>query len=105
MAYNSTDAKNLIPLYTSDAVYSSSHVNGLEVTDMDNIIAYFQAGISGGGHIDSIEINKMIVSCDLGSLYCKYQATNSGVTVIGKNLLVMKKIKGRWLIAFHMTVV
>ena len=47
----------------------------------------------------------MNYSCNMATLLCKYQATNSGVTVTGRNLLVMKKINGKWLIAVHMTVV
>jgi len=61
--------------------------------------------MSGGGHIDSIEILSMNVSCELATLLCKYQATNSGQTVVGRNLLVLKKIEGKWLIVLHMTVV
>ena len=70
-----------------------------------NVISYFQNGINGGGHIDKIEILSMNFSCDIATLLCKYQATNSGVTVTGRNLLVMKKIDGKWLITVHMTVV
>lgn len=104
-AYNSKDAKNLIPLYTVDADYISSHVAGLEANGRDRLIAYFQNGMNMGGHIDFIEILKMNVSGDIATLFCKYQATNNGVTVVGRNLLVMKKIDGSWLIKLHMTVV
>ncbi len=104
-AYNSMDANNLIPLYSEDAIYVSSHVNGLELDGRNNVIAYFQNGINGGGHIDNIEILSMNFSCEIVTLLCKYQATNSDVTVMGRNLLVMKKIDGKWLIAVHMTVI
>ncbi len=104
-AYNSNDANNLVPLYLEDAVYISSHVSGLEAKGRDNLIANFQNGMNMGGHIDSVEILLMNVSCDIASLLCKYQATNSGVTVTGRNLLVMKKINGSWYISMHMTVV
>jgi ketosteroid isomerase-like protein len=104
-AYNSNDAQNLVPLYTEDADYISSHVLGLEAIGRDKLIANFQNGMNMGGHIDSIEILKMNVSCDIATLLCKYTATNSGVTVTGRNLLVMKKINGKWLISLHMTVV
>jgi ketosteroid isomerase-like protein len=105
IAYNSGNAQNLVPLYAFDADYISSHVAGLEAIGRDKLIANFQNGMNMGGHIDSVEILKMNVSCDMATLLCKYQATNSGVTVIGRNLLVMKKINGNWLIALHMTVV
>ncbi len=104
-AYNSGNAQNLVPLYAEDAIYSSSHVAGLEAIGRDKLIANFQNGITGGGHIDEIEILRMEVSCDMASLFCKYQATNSGVTVSGRNLLVLKKVNGQWVIAIHMTVV
>lgn len=105
LAYNSKDAQNLVPLYTDNADYISSHVEGLEANGRDKLIANFQNGMNMGGYIDSIEILKMNVSCDMATLLCKYQATNNGVTVIGRNLLVMKKIDGIWLIALHITVV
>ena len=104
-AYNSGDAKNLIPLYSEDAIYTSSHVSGLEAIGREKLIANFQVGISGGGHIDKIEILKMDVSDGMAYLFCKYQATNSGVTVSGRNLLVLKKVKNEWKIVIHMTVV
>jgi ketosteroid isomerase-like protein len=104
-AYNSKDAQNLIPLYSEDAQYISSHVNGLVAADRDKLIANIQNRMNMGGHIDSVEVLIMEVSCDLASLLCKYTATNSGVTVVGRNLLVMKKIRGTWLISLHMTVV
>ena len=104
-AYNSGDAKQLAILYTEDAVYLSSHVEGLVAEGRDRVIANFQKGVSGGGHIDAIEIISVSVSCNLASLHCRYQATNSGVTVVGRNLLVLRRVDGEWLIATHMTVV
>jgi ketosteroid isomerase-like protein len=104
-AYNSKDAQNLVPFYSEDASYISSHVEGLEANGRDQLIANFQRGMSGGGHIDSIEIMKMDVSCDQATLLTKYHANNSGQIVVGRNLLVMRKIDGRWLIVLHMTVV
>ena len=104
-AYNSGNAQNFVTLYAVDAQYISSHVEGLVAPGRDRLTANFQNGMNLGGHMDSIEILKMDVSCDLATLLCKYQATNSGVTVTGRNLLVMKKINGVWLIILHMTVV
>jgi ketosteroid isomerase-like protein len=104
-AYNSGDAQNLVPLYAEDATYSSSHVAGLEAIGRDKLIANFQNGMKMGGHIDKIEILSANVSKDMASLYCKYQVTNSGVTVSGRNLLVLRKVKGKWIIISHMTVV
>ena len=104
-AYNSGDAQNLVPLYAVDARYISSHVANLEAIGRDRLIANFQNGITGGGHIDSIEILEADTSGQMATLLCKYVATNSGVTVSGRNLLVLKKVNGKWLILLHMTVV
>ena len=104
-AYNSKNAQNLVPLYTEDAQYISSHVSGLVASGRDKLIANFQNGMNMAGHIDSVEIIRMDISCDLATLLCKYQATNAGVTVTGRNLLVLKKTDGIWIIAIHMTVV
>jgi len=104
-AYNSGDAQNLVLLYAEDATYVSSHVAGLEALGRDKLIANFQNGISGGGRIDFIKILSSEISDDLATLYCQYQATNSGVTVQGRNLLVLRKMDGKWLIVLHMTVV
>ena len=104
-AYNSGNAQNLVPLYSENAVYTSSHVNGLEAKGRDKLIANFQNGVTMGGHIDEIEILSVNVSCDLATLYCKYQATNAGITATGRNLLVIKKSGNAWLIVMHMTVV
>jgi len=95
----------LIPLYSNEAEYVSSHVSGLVAKGRDQLIANFQNGMNSGGHIDSVEILSMNISCELATLFCKYQATNSGQTVIGRNLLVLKKMNNVWLIILHMTVV
>lgn len=104
-AYNSKDASNLVPLYTPDAQYISSHVSGLVANGREKLIANFQNGMNMGGHIDLVEIIRMDVSCGLATLLCKYQATNSGVTVAGRNLLILRKVGSDWLIVLHMTVV
>lgn len=104
-AYNSGDARNLELLYSSDAIYCSSHVPGLEATGRDRVVANFQTGMSGGGHIDEIEILSVTMSKNVAALYCRYHATNNGAAVSGRNLLVLKKEKGHWLIVKHMTVV
>lgn len=104
-AYNGGDAGKLIPLYAEDAEYISAHVEGLAVKGRDRVIENFQKGMNMGGHIDAIEILSMNISCDLATLLCKYEATNSGQKAMGRNLLVLKKINGAWLIVTHLTVV
>lgn len=104
-AYNSGEARNLERFYASHSRYVSGHVSGLELNGRENVLANFQKGISGGGHIDSIEIISLERSCEIVTLLTKYQATNNGQTVFGRNLLVLKKTNGDWLIVLHVSVV
>ncbi|MEW6194821.1 MAG: hypothetical protein AB1521_06685 [Bacteroidota bacterium] len=104
-AYNNNNLIKLSLLYSENSDYISSHVNGLVTEGRDNIIAYFGKGIELGGHIDSIEILKINLSCDIATLFCKYEAKNCGEKVIGRNLLILKRIKDKWQIIIHMTVV
>ncbi|HCV42559.1 MAG TPA: hypothetical protein DGH68_03675 [Bacteroidetes bacterium] len=70
-AYNGTDAQELAPMYTQDAQYISSHVAGLVANGRDRLIANFQTGMSSGGHIDSIQVLSINVSCDLATVLCR----------------------------------
>lgn len=104
-AYNSGDAKNLEPLYAEDAQYISSHVEGLVAEGRQALLANFQKGMSGGGHIDSIRVDRLDLSCDMATLFCTYNANNNGMMAEGHNLLVLKRTGDIWLIVLHMTVV
>jgi uncharacterized protein (TIGR02246 family) len=101
-AYNGGDASKVASLYTSDGYYLSAHVlaHGRKAIE-----AYLSRGIAAGGHIDFIKPITVFASGNLGYTAGTYQATNAGVTVDGRILLVFKKIDGRWLIAAHETVV
>ena len=104
-AYNSRDPDRVAALYTEDADYISSHVAGLIAHGRAKIRANFAAGIEAGGYIDAIRILTSSFSCNLAYLVCEYEATNNGQKVRGRNLIVSKKIRGKWMIASHMTVV
>jgi uncharacterized protein (TIGR02246 family) len=104
-AYNSGDVERLAAFYSEDADYVSPHVPGLMIHGREAIKQNFQRGIAGGGHVDSIVVQRSNYSGDLASMVCAYQATNSGVTVHGKNVLVMKKVDGKWLIVTHASIV
>jgi hypothetical protein len=58
-----------------------------------------------GGHIDSVSILSIQLSCDLATLLCEYEASSSGRKAVGRNLLVAKKVGSGWLIVLHITVV
>jgi uncharacterized protein (TIGR02246 family) len=101
-AYNSGDAAKVAALYCEDGYYLSAHILA---HGRDAIQAYWQRGIAAGGYIDFIKPLTVFSSCDLGYTAGTYQATNAGVTVDGRILIVLKKVNGRWLIAAHETVV
>ena len=100
--YNSGNATAVANLYTEDGYYLSAHILAHGRTEIQ---AYWERGIAAGGHLEFIK--PLIVSCsgDLGYSAGVYQATNAGVTVDGRILLVMTKKDGKWLIAAHETVV
>jgi ketosteroid isomerase-like protein len=103
-AYNKNDSARLGALYTPDADYISSHVPSLVSHGRDNIRINFQKGMSMGGHVDTVEVLSSMVECGMASVVCRYQATNNGQTVHGRNLIVLKKINDRWLFQEHITV-
>ena len=104
-AYNSNDAAKLGTFYTEDADCVSPHVPDLMIHGRDRIRENFQIGIAMGGHVDSVEVLRSGFSYDLAFVVSKYVATNSGVVVSGRNVLLMKKINGEWLIITHASVV
>ncbi len=101
-AYNGGDASKVAALYSADGYYLSAHIlaHGREAIE-----AYWRRGIVAGGHVDFIKPLTVFASGELGYTAGTYQATNAGVTVDGRILLVFKRINGKWLIAAHETVV
>ena len=104
-AYNTKDLQKLGSFYTEDADYVSPHVEGLMIHGREQILRNFERGITGGGHVDSVVVQRSGSSCDLAYLVCAYHATNRGVAVHGKNVLVMKRVETRWLILTHASIV
>lgn len=92
-------------MYAEDAEYLSGHLDRLVARGRDRVIANFQKGMDMGGHLDAVEVFSVNLPCELATLMCRYQATNSGQKVTGRTLLVAKKVKGTWLIVTRGTVV
>ena len=104
-AYNTNDVATLAALYDENADYVSPHVPDLMIHGRERIKQNFKKGIAMGGHIDSIQVLTSGSSGQLAYMVTTYVATNNGVTVKGKNVLVMKREKGKWLIVAHASVV
>ncbi|HPG38120.1 MAG TPA: DUF4440 domain-containing protein [bacterium] len=100
--YNQGNAAQVAALYTEDGYYLSAHILA---HGCDAIQAYWERGIAAGGHIDFIRPLTVYHSGILGYYAGIYQATNAGVTVDGRILIVAKKINDKWFIAAHETVV
>lgn len=100
--YNAGDAARVAGLYTEDAYYLSAHILA---HGRQEIQAYWERGIKAGGHIDSIKPVTLYYTGDLAYCVGTYQATNAGVTVDGRILIVLRKVDGKWLMAAHETVV
>lgn len=101
-AYNAKDAAAVAALYALDAYYVSAHV---VAHGREEIQAYFQRGIDAGGHIDTIRILSSGQSGDLAYWVGTYEATNAGQSVRGRNVVALRKVRDRWLMVAHETVV
>jgi uncharacterized protein (TIGR02246 family) len=101
-SYNAGDAAKVAGLYTEDGYYLSAHILA---HGRPAIQAYWERGIKAGGHMDFIKSLTLYHTGDLAYYAGTYQSTNSGVTVDGRILIVLRKINGRWLMAAHQTVV
>jgi ketosteroid isomerase-like protein len=99
--YNGGDAAKVASLYAEDAFYLSAHVLA---RGREQIREYWGRGIAAGGHVDRIEPIFVSVSGTLGYFVGRYEATNAGVTVDGRLLIVVRKEDGVC-IAAHETVV
>jgi uncharacterized protein (TIGR02246 family) len=104
-SYNRKDAAATAALYASDAYYVSQHVRGGIIQGHDALQANIQRGIDGGGHIDSVEILTLAISGDMAYSVGTYHATNAGQKVTGRNIVVCRKVDGKWLIIAHTSVV
>jgi ketosteroid isomerase-like protein len=100
--YNAGDAAKVAALYMEDGYYLSAHILA---HGRPAIQAYWERGIKAGGHIDFIKPLTLYYTGDLAYCAGTYQATNAGVTVDGRILMVLRKVNSKWLIAAHETVV
>ena len=99
--YNRGDAARVASLYAEDADYLTQHfITGI-LHGRAAIQAYVQRGVDAHYHIDSIRILSMGCSGDLAYTVGRYESTNAGQKAMGVNVVVLRKIRGRWLIVAH----
>ena len=99
--YNSGNAAKVASLYKEDAYYLTQHfITGI-VSGRSEIQAYVQLGVDAKYHIDSIHAISIDCSGDFAYAITRYDATNNGQMAFGVNIVVLKKIGGKWLIVAH----
>lgn len=99
--YNNGNAAKVAALYSDNAYYLTQHfVTGI-VHGRPAIQAYVQRGVDANYHIDSIRT--LSLDCSPGFAYAitRYDSTNGGEKAFGVNVVVLKKIRGKWLIVAH----
>ena len=99
--YNSGNAAGVAALYAENADYLTQHFISGIVHGRAAIQAYVQLGVDAHYHIDSIRILSMGCSGNLAYTVGRYEATNAREKAMGVNLVVLRKINGRWLIVAH----
>jgi uncharacterized protein (TIGR02246 family) len=99
--YNTGDAAKVASLYAENAYYLTQHFAGGIVHGRARIQAYVQNGIDARYHVDEIRIVASNCSDDLAYTVGTYQSTNAGQKAFGINLVVLRKLGGRWLIVAH----
>jgi len=99
--YNNGAAAKVAALYSEDAYYLTQHyVTGI-VHGHAAIQAYVQRGVDAHYHLDTIEVLYMDCSGDFGYTITRYESTNAGQKAFGVNIVIAKKIAGKWKIVAH----
>lgn len=99
--YNNGHAADVAALYAEDATYLTQHFATGIVQGRAAIQAYVQRGVDAKYHIDSIQVLSTVCSGDLAYTTGRYESTNAGQKAFGVNLVVLRKIGGKWLIVAH----
>jgi uncharacterized protein (TIGR02246 family) len=99
--YNSGSAAQVAALYADDATYLTQHFAGGIVQGRANIQAYVQHGVDAKYKVDKIDVLSTTCSADFAYTITRYESTNAGQKAVGYNLVVLRKIKGKWLIVAH----
>lgn len=99
--YNNGNAERVAALYMEDAYYLTQHfITGI-IRGRAAMTAYVQRGGDARYRIDSIQT--LPLNCSDGFAYAitRYASTNGEQKAFGVNLVVLRKIDGKWYIAAH----
>ena len=99
--YNKGESSKVADLYTEDAYYLTQHfITGI-VHGRSLIQSYVQRGADARYRIDSIRIVSIDCFDNFAYAITRYDADNGGKKAFGVNLVVLRKIDGKWLIVAH----
>ncbi len=99
--FNEGNPDKVAALYADDATYLTQHFATGIVHGRPAIRAYVAKGTSAHYHIDSLELLSSECTAEFAYAITRYQAINSGQSAFGVNLVVLKKMAGRWMIVAH----
>jgi uncharacterized protein (TIGR02246 family) len=99
--YNNGNAAKVASLYTEDAYYLTQHFVAGFVHPRSQIQAYVQRGVDARYHIDTIDIVRLECAGDFAYTIARYESTNAGQKAFGVNLVVLRRVQGKWLIVAH----
>lgn len=100
-AYNAGNPDAVASLYAEDATYLTQHFATGIIHGRAAIRAYVKLGSDAKYRIDSIQVLASACSRDFAYAIARYDSTNAGQKAFGVNLVLMNKIKGKWLIVAH----
>jgi uncharacterized protein (TIGR02246 family) len=99
--YNSGNPDAVAALYAVDATYLTQHFATGIVHGRPAIRAYVKRGTDAKFKIDSLKVLASGCSRDFAYGITRYESTNAGQTAFGVNLVLLRKIEGKWLIVAH----
>ncbi len=99
--YNAEDAAKVAALYAQDATYMTQHyITGI-VHGRAAIKAYVKKGTDAKYKLDSLELLSSDCSGDFAYGLTRYRSTNGEQKAMGVNVVVLKKMGGKWMIVAH----
>jgi len=99
--YNSGNPEKVAALYAPDATYLTQHfVSGI-VHGRPAIKAYVKKGTDAHYRIEEIKLLASDCSGKFAYAITRYESSNADQKVFGVNLVVLQKMKGKWLIVAH----
>jgi uncharacterized protein (TIGR02246 family) len=99
--YNAEDPAAVAALYAEDATYLTQHFATGIVHGRRAIQAYVKVGTYAKYKIESLRVLASGCSRDFAYDITRYDSINAGQRGFGVNLVLLRKIEGKWLIVAH----